>query len=430
MERRSPSASPDPAPDRTRREALFFGLVFGLAYAALAVVFFTRAPRLFQHLDQVFDADLGVWSIAFTRPTARLPYYTVHPLITLYVLPWGSALRELLRWFGVHPAGRLAAGLLCALAGGATVGAFRLLLERLGVRASRARWFTLALALSATQIVFSSLPESHAFYALSLVLVFLVAAPPRRSTGARLAAGVFSFGVTATGLVAVACTHLDWRRHGWRAPLVAARVVALVVIIAAALSLLQLAVFRGAQPFFIWEPLGEGYTSSVVRPSSLTGFAERAATVATYVVFVGLAAPQVIDEGDDAEPGPLDFAETPVPDPRPAGLIHALVWTGLVAMAVWGLGRHRGAAGDVLIALVEWLAFLGVMHLFFGRSLFLFSGQWVFAVVALTAAGLEALTLGRRGERLISAGIALVVGLQVVANASLVAEVVSLFSRP
>jgi len=115
-ERRLPFGNPGQAPGRTRGEALLFAVVFALAYAALATTFFTQAPRLFRHLDQVFDADLGVWAITLTRSTARLPHYMVHPLITLFVLPWGIILRELLRWGGVHLAGRLAAGLLCALA--------------------------------------------------------------------------------------------------------------------------------------------------------------------------------------------------------------------------------------------------------------------------------------------------------------------------
>ena len=69
------------------------------------------------------------------------------------------------------------------------VGPDRLLLDRLGVHPSRARGFTLVFGLSATQVVFSSLPETHAFSALGLVLVFLVSAPPSRSLLARVGGG-------------------------------------------------------------------------------------------------------------------------------------------------------------------------------------------------------------------------------------------------
>ncbi len=413
---------------RPRGEALFFAIFFALVYVALAVTLFTQAPYMYHRLDQVLDADLSVWAISLSRPGARLQHYMVHPLITLFVLPWGIALREALRWLGVRMAGRLAVALLCALAGGATVGAFRLLLERLGVRSSRARAFTVAFALSATQIVFSSLPESHAFSALSLVLVFLVAAPPVRSAAVRLAAGVFSFGVTATGLVAVALTHLDWRQEGRRAPLVAARAAGLVVLAAAALALVQQAAFPGARPFFIPGPLGEGYTSAIALPTSTAQVAERTAMVGAHMVFVGMAAPRV-DEAS-TQRGTLIFEGSPVPSPRPAGAAHGVLWGGLVAMALWGLRRGGGEASAIRIALMSWLAFVGVVYLFFGASLFLFSGQWVFAVVALTAAGLEALALGKTGDRVVCAVVVVSVALQTVANASLVGEVIRTFSRP
>jgi len=430
LEGRPPFDSSREAPRRALREALLFAVLFALAYAALAWTFFTQAQRLFVHLDQLFDADLGVWTIALTRPSARLQHYMVHPLITLFVLPWGIALRELLRWCGVRLAGRLAAALLCAVAGGATVGAFRLLLERLGVRAAWARVFTLAFAFSATQVVFSSVPESHAFSALSLVLVFAVAASPRPAPVARLAAGVFAFGTTATGLVAVALAHLDWRRDGRRALLVAARAVVLVLLVGAALAVVQQALFPGARPFYKWGPLGSGYTSSVVRPSSLGELTGRSATVATHLMFVGLAAPHVTVDEDSQEWTTVDFDDSPLPKLRPAGALHAILWGGLVAMAVWGLRRSGERSRAVLIALAGWLAFNGALFVFFGSSLFLFSGQWVFAVIALTAAGLEARSPGRIGERLILGAIVLSVGLQVAANAALVADVLRVFSRP
>ena len=199
---------------RLRREAFVLALVFVLAYAGLALVFFHHSPRLFQHLDQLFDADLGLWTIDLARPQGPHTPTSVHPLFLLFFKPLGTGLRHLLRAFGIRFAARLAASLLCAVAGGAAVGAFRVLLHRLGVSDARARLWTLVFAASATQIVFSSLPESFAFSALSLTLVFAVAAGPRPSEAGRVAAGVFSFGITVTNLAAVTLARLsavDWR---------------------------------------------------------------------------------------------------------------------------------------------------------------------------------------------------------------------------
>lgn len=424
------TGKPRPAPSGLHREALLFTLLFTLAYAALATTFVTRAPRLFDHLDQVFDADLGLWTIYLTHLDGPFFHNPVHPLIPLLLLPWGAALRELLRWCGVEMAGRLAAGLLCAVAGGATVGAFRLLLERLGVGAARGLAFTLVFALSATQVVFSSVPESYAFSALTLVLVFWTAASPRRSAAARLAAGVFSFGVTTTNLVAVALAHLDWRRDGRRAPGVALRSLGLVLLVAAALAVLQQALFPGARPFFFRGPLSGAYASSLLRPSSPRELAERTARVATHLVFVGLVAPRVTVDEVNRPRVSIDFGSSPIPALRPAGAAHAVLWGALVTTALWGLRRGGKEKRGVSIALLGWLAFVGTLHLFFGLSLFLYSGHWVFAVVALTAAGLEASAAGGVRGRLVDAVVVLSVVLQAAANASLVADVLRVFSGP
>jgi hypothetical protein len=77
---------------------------------------------------------------------------------------------------------------------------FRILRHRLGEPDARSRPWALVFAVSATQIVFSSLPESFAFSALSLIIVFAVAAGPRPTEAVRVAAGVFSFGITVTNL--------------------------------------------------------------------------------------------------------------------------------------------------------------------------------------------------------------------------------------
>lgn len=420
----------NPVSGGLRLEALLFTLLFTLAYAALATTFFSRAPRIFDYLDQVFDADLGLWTIYLTHLKGPFFHNPVHPLIPLLLLPWGAALRELLRWCGVEMAGRLAAGLLCAVAGGATVGAFRLLLEGLGVGAARARAFTLVFALSATQVVFSSLPESYAFSALTLVIVFWTATPPRRSLAARLSAGVVSFGVTTTNLVAVALAHLDWRRDGQRAPRMALRSTGLVFLAAAAVAVLQQALFPGARPFFLTGPLRGGYASSLVHFHSTRDLAERAATVATHVVFVGLAAPRVTVDEVSRPRVSIDFERSPIPALRPAGAAHAVLWGVLVATAGWGLRRGGNEKSGVSIALLGWLAFVGALHLFFGASLFLYSGHWVFALVALTAVGLEAAAAGGVRGRVVDAVVVLCLVLQSAANASFVADVLHVFSGP
>jgi hypothetical protein len=161
------------------------------------------APRLYQDLDQIFDADLESGSSPDASP--RSPSAVRGPPVDHALrAPVGAPCAKLLRWLRSSPGRRLSAGLLCAMAEAAVrlphpAGAP-------GRAGTRARAFGLRCP---PRLVFSSSP-GHAFCA-DLVLVYVIALP----RGARSRPGwrpVLSFGVTATGLVAVALTHLDWRR--------------------------------------------------------------------------------------------------------------------------------------------------------------------------------------------------------------------------
>jgi len=420
------------APRRLLREALAFGLAFVLAYAALAALFFHRTPRLFEHLDQVFDADLGLLTVDLTRPQGPHERTHVHPLLVLLFNPLGSALRKLLGRSGVDLAGRLAAGLVCAAAGGAAVGAFRVLLHRLGVRPGLARACTLVFGLSATQIVFSSLPESFALSALSLIVVFTVAAGPQAAEAGRTAAGVACFGINIVNLGAVALARaagLGWRGHLRRALVATAKHVAIVLLLAGLLAVVQRALYPTASPFFVPEPLAPAYRLSLTGTLSPAEAAVRAADVVSHLGFACLAAPRVVV---DETPWPrvvVDFPPVPLLHPRPASAVHAAVWTLLLALAARGLVRGRAVRSPIVTALLVWLAFEIVFHFFFGTSLFLFSGQWTFALVAVVAAGLETEAAASSGRaRGIGAALVLLAALQLAANASLVLDVLRVFT--
>ena len=418
------------APRRLLREALAFGLASFFAYAALATLFFHRAPRLFEGIDQVFDADLGLLTVDLTRRQGPHARTHVHPLLVLLFNPLGSTLRELLSRSGVQLAGRLAAALVCAAAGGAAVGAFRVLLHRLGVRPSLARACTLVFGLSATQIVFSSLPESFALSALSLILVFVVAAGPRPAEASRTAAGVACFGITVVNLAAVTLARaagFDWRGNLRRALLATARHVALVLLLAGLLAVVQRALYPTASPFFVPERLAPSYGLALMGARSAPELAVRAADVVSHLGFVCLAAPRVVVQRNWPYVA-VDFPPVPLRGPRPAGAVHVAVWTALLLLAARGLVRRRPARPAIVTALLLWLAFEAVFHFFFGTSLFLYSGEWTFAIVAVAAAGLETEAAASSGRaRVIGVALLLLAALQVATNASLVLDVLRVF---
>jgi hypothetical protein len=420
---------------RVGREALALGLLFGLLYAALAVRLHSE-PRLFEHLDQIFDADLGLWTIDIARPQGPHERTTIHPLSVLLLNPLGSALRWLLQALGVPFAARLAAALLCAVAGGAAAGVFRILVHRLGVPSARAWAWTLVFATSASQIVFASVPESFVFSALSLLAVFTVAGGHGARETSRIAAGVASFGITITNLGAVALARaasLPWRMQWRRAAAALVRHVAVVLLVAALLSVVQAAVYPTARAFFVPEPLGKAYRLSFVSSLAPRALAARGVEVASHLGFVCLAAPEVTVRQTDVSGTKVDFPPIPWRDLRPPGAVHAVLWALLLVAAARGLGgvvASRASSRGLVTALLLWLGSQAALHLVFGTSLFLYSEDWTFALVALTASGVESLAnRWRRGPAVLTAALVAIVALQVTANAGLVADILDVFAR-
>jgi hypothetical protein len=417
------------------RELVWFALAFVVLYAAVATLLFRYAPSLFLDLDEAFEADLGSWTIDLARPQGPHLRTRIHPLSVLLLNPLGSAIRVVLRAAGVGFAARLAAQWLCAIAGALAVAVFRVLLARTGVSTARARLWTLLFATSATQVVFSTLPESYAFSALSLVTVFAVAAGRRPAWWARLAAGVVAFGITVTNLVAVAVARmsgLDWRRAG-RSLVTCAAHVGAVVLAAVGLSLVQRAVYRTAALFFVPGRDAGWYASYLFVPDTALEAVQRFAAVVSNVGFAGLCAPELQVVGRGNPHADVRFREIAVLAPTPLSAVHWLLWAFVLLEAVRGTlprGPRDAASGDgragaVMAALWLWLGFVVALHYAFGNCLFLYSGHWVFALVAVAALGIEARPeAARRRATLL---LVVLVILQIAAHAWLILRLLEVF---
>ena len=167
---------------------------------------------------------------------------------------------------------------------------------------------------------------------------------------------------------------------------------------------------------------------------------ERLGALASHVPFVSLAAPRLLIDATLTSRIEVDFEPFALATPTLVGGIHWLLWATLLVRAAMGLGATFAAARDVpagagqrsareasrpvVVALMAWLLFELALHLVFGVSLFLYSGHWTFAVVALAAVGLEKRPL--RGTGLILLTLA---ALQLAANGNLVRQMVATFSH-
>jgi hypothetical protein len=80
-------------------------------------------------------------------------------------------------------------------------------------------------------------------------------------------------------------------------------------------------------------------------------------------------------------------------------------------------------------ALGLWTLALLALHLVFGTSLFLYSGQWTFAVLGLVAFSLDLPAGGRVREALLAALVALAL-LQAATSSALLLEIANAFSSP
>ncbi len=386
-------------------------------YSAVGVAFHRNAPMAFAYLDQLFDADVPSRIIDITRfagPHHRTQY---HPLFVLFLNPGGVLLKGVLRALGAEQAGRLAAILLCAAAGALGVVAFFRLLRKNGHDAAMAAAWSVVFGLSASQVFFSVFPESWVFSTLALLLLFGATGRP----AARAAAGVLAFGMAVTNIVAVVLA----RRSALRAH---AGYVLVVLAAAGALSLVQTALYAGTAPFWRVSALGRDDRLSFVWPHHPRDIVARVSELVPHFLEWNLAAPRTAIHVDQSRTV-VDFPRAAEAAFRPAGLVHAVLWGALVVAAIARGARPRSVRRPLVRALGLWTLALALLHLVFGTSLFLYSGQWTFAVLVLVAQSLDPAAGGRLRGALLAALVVLAL-LQAVTSSALLLEIARAFPSP
>jgi hypothetical protein len=425
-------AREEPPRSRVRlgRSPLVLGSAFFLLYLGWGLTFFLRAARVFYFTDQVFDADIPTRIMDLARFGG--PHRTrLHPLFALLLNPIGQAVRAGLRAAGVDQSGRVTAILMTALAGAAGVALFHVLLRRFGLDSRLAWLWSVLFGLSSSQLFFGCMPESFVFSALSLLVLFALSAPPLPRPAALVLAGVASFGMAVTNLAAallVQASSLPWGRP--RPALRRLVVFGLgVVLLTALLSLVQLWVYPGSSPFFLPTSLHRDDLLSFVVSDCPSEIAERGGEVIGHLFFANLVAPRL----EVNEPGgfrtEVDFAPLSFESLRAGGLVHGFVWAGLLLAGLLSQGG-RGLNRWPVTGLLLWLALHGALHFVFGTSLFLYSCQWTFAVVALGAFSLDPLVAGRPARRrALLVLLLLLIGIEAFSNTGFLLEILRLFSK-
>ncbi len=406
------------------------GSIFFLLYFGWGLAFHIRAARVFYYTDQLFDADIPTRIMELARFGG--PHRTrLHPLFALLLNPIGQALRAGLRAAGFDRSGRLTALLMSALAGALGVALFHVLLRRFGL-APRLSWlWSVLFGLSSSQLFFGSIPESFVFSGLSLVILFALSVGPPRPAALFLA-GVGSFGMAVTNLAAallVRASSLQWD-HSRKALRSLVFFGLGIVLLAAALSLAQLWIYPGSSPFFLPTSLHRDDLLSFVFSDCPSEIAERGQEVIGHLFFANLVAPKLMVTEPGGSRTEVDFAPLSFETLRGGGLVHGLLWAGLLlAGLVFGLrrGLYRGGPG---LGLLLWVALHAALHFVFGTSLFLYSCQWTFAVVALAALSLDPIAADRPAwGRALVVSLLVLIGIEAATNAGFLLEILRIFSR-
>jgi hypothetical protein len=424
-----PPGSPRGVPPRL---ALALGAGFAAAYLALGIHLHVHAPRLFARLDLAFDADVPSRIIDLTRAGGAHYRTQLHPLFVLLLNPIGLAVRALLRGLGTESSGRLAAIVLCALAGGTGVALFARLVGAWSASRAAAVAWSLVFGLSASQLVFASLPETFVFSGTTLLAVAVVVGDPRTRPPSRLLVAIASFGMAVSNLGAVGLARLEaaWSEGAGRA-LRSAVLLAITTIAATVpLAALQLFLYPRTVPFYAVGGVARDDHLSFYRPASAGDLAARLVDVGAHLAFFNLAAPRLLVHGAGTEWPTVDFPAAGPGAFRAAGAAHALAWAAVLAVALPGILRAGTSLPSPARALLSWLALHVLLHSVFGLSLFLYSCQWTFAVVALAALGFDRWVAAAPGRaRAILAVPLALAALQALANAGVVADLVATFGR-
>jgi hypothetical protein len=379
---------------RVTRAALF------LLFFALYMVLGHRlgATGVFPHEDSIFQSDTWRTLGDLTEPGGDHYRTKVHPLFVLFFNALGN---RLLRATGSH---LLATSILIAAAGAACVVIAHIFFTALGHRPVAALSLSCLLGLSASHLVFASLPDTFIFTALALALCCWLTLRAPGSLRAFGPAVLFSLGITITNLMpsgllfAAAARGASGWAHGFRKSVA---LLSLVLLAAVGLSFVQKSLYPSANLFFVPDAFREdvGYTFV---PRSAQQAWDRAAPLLEHVGLFGLVAPHPrIWTPEGSEVPWVTFQGTGIAAYDGTGRAALVLLLAAYGLAVYGIVRQRLWREPVLQGLALAAASLVVLHFFYGDDLFLYSCSWVVLVLGIVAYGL--LGVSRSGARWASA---------------------------
>jgi hypothetical protein len=363
--------------------------------AALFLVFFSLylatgrslgRTGIFAHDDALFQSDTSRAAGDLTEPGADHYRTKVHPLFVILLNPAGALLRK------VTGAPLLAAAILVSCAGALCVVAAHAFFAAIGHGTTAALALACLLGVSASHLIFASIPDTFIFTALGLVVCAWLALRRPGSLAAAVPAGIFATGMATTNIALSSLLFFGGTRQApgfWRAVRKSAALVLLVLTVTAGLSLVQKAVYPSSNLFFTRESFREdaGY---VFHPRSAKRARIRGMVLLRHLAVFGIVAPEPqVRPAKDSPVSWVTFHKATLAESAGTGRAAVALLLALDLLAVYGILRHRLYREPVLQSLILSIAFLATLHYFYGDDLFLYSCSWVFLVLAMLAWGLR-----------------------------------------
>ncbi len=361
---------------------LLAGIFFAL-YFPLAVTF--NQP-VFDVDDIFFDTDGLLWRTRFTTNAVRDYYWrSVHPFVLLLIRPQVAFISFFLK------GDKLAAAyVLTALAGALCVFLAWSFVKHKTGNSVYAALIAALLGTSAAHLVFGSLLETYIFLAV-LALAFMVFLLKDQPFWMLVVTGLASFGITLLNFIhmAIAFIFVKWNFKEW------VRYGLVVGVLAVSLTFLNNFVYPDSQPYFFIPSSLNAETENTFMPSVGRAFA-----VGRVMLFHSVVAPDPLLLEEEipfvkvwmfkADPMRLSEYETGL------GTFLVMIWLGLCLLGgILFLKNFKVQDNRFSFAFILIMLFNFLLHLRYGKDLFLYAANWTYALVLFLAVQWSELS-GRR----------------------------------
>jgi hypothetical protein len=348
---------------------LLLACIFFALYLPMALTFNQPA---YDVDDIFFDTDGLLWRTRFTTDMVQ-DYYqrSVHPFVLLLIRPVVALVSFFLRGDTLA-----AACVLTASAGALCVFLVWVFVRQKAKNSLHAALIAALLGVSAAHLVFGSLLETYIFLAV-LAIAFMVFLLKEQLFFVLVVTGLASFGITLSNLIPMAIAFIfvkrdfkQWVKYGL-----------IVGVLAILLTLLNNVVYPNSQPYFF-----DPSTLTAEEGNTFSPTVARALGVVRVMFLHSIVAPDPLILEEEipflkvwifkADPMRLSEYQTAF------GTLLALTWAGLCLLGGFlFLKNFKWEDQRFPLAFLTILLFNFLLHLRYGKDLFLYSTNWTYALV-------------------------------------------------